>query len=216
MNRTVSRCDTLILSALLTAWAEEDAAERTERDVTVFKCNSHTGDEIVNDTGCRDDVAGGLTKVLWTASQLDDLSDFEDLLDAIRVLRPRWTGAGTVVAWRHLRRQSWIDALRVLEDDDQDAKRSALHAALMAVCLFGMQDPLWQSYARTAAEQREHREAASIGSKLLERAAKMSGGVHAAEPAAAEPVAAESVAASARPAMSAESMMLMQASWMRA
>ncbi|MEQ5842589.1 HrpB1 family type III secretion system apparatus protein [Paraburkholderia acidicola] len=165
----------------------------------------------MNDTGCRDDVAGGLTKVLWTASQLDDLSDFEDLLDAIRVLRPRWTGAGTVVAWRHLRRQSWIDALRVLEDDDQDAKRTALHAALMAVCLFGMQDPLWQSYARTAAEQREHREAASIGSKLLERAAKMSGGVHAAEPAATEPATA-----AARPATSAEAMMLMQASWMRA
>ncbi|MFL9874814.1 HrpB1 family type III secretion system apparatus protein [Paraburkholderia megapolitana] len=172
----------------------------------------------MNDTGCRDDVAGGLTKVLWTASQLDDLSDFEDLLDAIRVLRPRWTGAGTVVAWRHLRRQSWIDALRVLEDDDQDAKRTALHAALMAVCLFGMQDPLWQSYARTAAEQREHREAASIGSKLLERAAKMSGGgsVHAAESASAEPVAAEPATASARPATSAEAMMLMQASWMRA
>lgn len=126
-------------------------------------------------TGCRDDVAGGLTKVLWTASQLEEESDFEDLLEAIRVLRPRWKGASTIVAWRHVRRQAWVDARRVLEDDDIEAKRSALHAALMAVCLFGLEDPLWHSYARTAAEQRENVEAAAIGNRLLERAAKTDG-----------------------------------------
>lgn len=171
----------------------------------------------MNDTGCRDDVAGGLTKVLWTASQLDDLSDFDDLLDAIRVLRPRWNGAGTVVAWRYLRRQSWIEALRVLEDDDQEAKRSALHSALMAVCLFGMQDPLWQSYARTAAEQREHREASSIGTRLLERAAKLDSSVRAAadEPAAgaAEPAA---TAVWPAPAAAAAPAAPMPPTWMRA
>ncbi|GAB7524078.1 HrpB1 family type III secretion system apparatus protein [Paraburkholderia sp. 2C] len=136
-------------------------------------------------TRCRDDVAGGLTKVLWVASQIDEASDFEDLLDAIRVLRPRWKGAGTVVAWRHVRRQAWMDALRVLEDDDLEAKRSALHAALMAVCLFGLEDPLWHSYARTAAEQRENVEAAKIGNRLLERAAKAGGRDASAEPAPA-------------------------------
>lgn len=166
----------------------------------------------MNYTACKDDVAGGLTKVLWTASQLDDLSDFDDLLDAIRVLRPRWTGAGTVVAWRYLRRQSWLDALRVLEDDDEEAKRSALHSALMAVCLFGMQDPLWQSYARTAAEQREHREASSIGARLLERAAKLDGSVREAESAAAEPAAATP----GWPAASADAVSHMPSSWVRA
>jgi type III secretion protein HrpB1 len=174
----------------------------------------HTGDDIVNYTGCRDDIAGGLTKVLWTASQLDDLSDFDDLLDAIRVLRPRWTGAGTVVAWRHLRRQSWIDALRVLEDDDLEAKRSGLHSALMAVCLFGMQDPLWQSYARTAAEQREHREASDIGSRLLERAAKLDSSVRA--PVESAPAGPVSAAAPAWPAAPAESITHMPSSWVRA
>jgi type III secretion protein HrpB1 len=124
-------------------------------------------------TACRDDVADGLTKVLWTASQLEEMSDFDDLLDAVRVLRPRWSGAGTVTAWRHVRRQAWDDARRVLEDDDLEAKRSGLHAALMAVCLFGLEDPLWHSYARTAAEQRENAEAAIIGNRLLERAAKV-------------------------------------------
>jgi type III secretion protein HrpB1 len=166
----------------------------------------------VNYTGCRDDITGGLTKILWTASQLDDLSDFDDLLEAIRVLRPRWTGAGTVVAWRYLRRQSWIDALRVLEDDDQEAKRSALHAALMAVCLFGMQDPLWQSYARTAAEQREHREASSIGNRLLERAARTDGSMHAAP----ESAHAAPVATAAWPATSTESITHMPSNWVRA
>jgi type III secretion protein HrpB1 len=123
-------------------------------------------------TTCRDEVASGLTKVLWTASQLEEMADFEDLVDAVRVLRPRWSGAGTVSAWRHLRRQAWHEARRVLEDDDLEAKRSALHAALMAVCLFGLEDPLWHSYARTASEQRENTEAALIGNHLLERAAK--------------------------------------------
>ncbi|TKC77974.1 hypothetical protein FAZ69_32370 [Trinickia terrae] len=123
-------------------------------------------------TGCRDDVASGLTKMLWTASQLDGESDFEDLLEAIRVLRPQWRDAGTVAAWRYVRRQAWVDARRVLEDEDEQAKRSGLHAALMAVCLFGLEDPLWHSYARTAAEQRESPEASRIGFRLLERAAK--------------------------------------------
>jgi type III secretion protein HrpB1 len=127
---------------------------------------------MVNYTTCKDDVADGLSKILWTASQLDEMSDFEDLLDAVRVLRPRWTGARTVLAWRYVRRQAWSDARRVLDDGDLDGRDSALHAALMAVCLFGLEDPLWHSYARTAAEQRENAEAAQIGSRLLERAAK--------------------------------------------
>lgn len=126
----------------------------------------------MNQTGQRDDIAGGLSKVLWTASQLDELSDFEDLLEAIRVLRPGWTGAGLVQAWRYLRRHAWMDARRVLEDDDEQAKRSALHSALMAVCLFGLEDPLWHGYARTAADQGEHAEAAMIANRLLERTAR--------------------------------------------
>lgn len=123
-------------------------------------------------TGCRDDVASGLTKMLWTASQLDDEADFEDLLEAIRVLRPQWPGVGTVAAWRYVRRQAWVDARRVLEDQDEQAKRTGLNAALMAVCLFGLEDPLWHSYARAAAEQRESPEAAKVGFRLLQRAAK--------------------------------------------
>ncbi len=115
--------------------------------------------------------------MLWTASQFDDEADFEDLLEAIRVLRPKWDGAGTVAAWRYVRRQSWDDARRVLEDDDADAKRSGLHAALMAVCLFGLEDPLWHSYARTAVEQRENVHAAKIGARLLERASRLDASV---------------------------------------
>jgi type III secretion protein HrpB1 len=126
----------------------------------------------VNQTGQKDDIAVGLSKVLWTASQLEDLSDFDDLLAAIRILRPGWTGASVVVAWRYLRRQAWVDALRVLEDDDAQAKRSALHSALMAVCLFGLEDPLWHGYARNAADQGENVEAAMIANRLLERTAR--------------------------------------------
>jgi type III secretion protein HrpB1 len=124
--------------------------------------------------------------MLWTASQLDDEADFEDLLEAMRVLRPKWPGAGTVAAWRYVRRQSWSDARRVLEDDDAQAKRSGLHAALMAVCLFGLEDPLWHSYARTAVEQRESVEAAKIGARLLERAAKLDARLSAATSAEAQ------------------------------
>ena len=120
----------------------------------------------------KDDIAGGLTKVLWTASQIDDMSDFEDLLEAIRVLRPGWKGASIIVAWRYVRRQEWLDGLRALEADGE-ATRSALHTALMAVCLFGMEDPLWHGYARTASEQQESTEASKIGSRLLERAARL-------------------------------------------
>lgn len=127
------------------------------------------------DTGCKDEVTGGLTKVLWTASQLDEESDFDDLLEAIRVLRPRWNAAATVVAWRHVRRRAWVDARRVLEDDALEAKHSALHAALMAVCLFGLEDPLWHSYARSAAEQQDNADAARIGNRLLEQAARVEG-----------------------------------------
>jgi type III secretion protein HrpB1 len=138
----------------------------------LFIAGLQEGEDTVSYKTCRDDVAGGLSKVLWTASQLEEMSDFDDLLDAVRVLRPGWSGACTVVAWRYVRRQAWHDARRVLEDDDLEAKRSALHAALMAVCLFGLEDPLWHSYARAAAEQRENTEAALIGNRLLERAAK--------------------------------------------
>jgi Bacterial type III secretion protein (HrpB1_HrpK) len=110
-------------------------------------------EDIVTYTQCRDDIAGGLTKMLWSASQLDEQSDFEELLEAIQVLRPKWSAGTTVIAWRYMRRQAWSDARRVLDNDDPQAKRSGLHAALMAVCLFGLEDPLWHSYARAAAER---------------------------------------------------------------
>jgi type III secretion protein HrpB1 len=129
--------------------------------------------KIVTYKECGGALVGGLTKMLWTASQFDHESDFDDLLEAIRVLRPTWSGGGTVLAWRYVRRHAWVDARRVLEDDDEQAKRSGLHAALMAVCLFGLEDPLWHGYARAAAEQRESAEAATIGNRLLERAARL-------------------------------------------
>ncbi|MDQ7982549.1 HrpB1 family type III secretion system apparatus protein [Paraburkholderia sp. SARCC-3016] len=134
----------------------------------------HANEDIVTQTGCRDDVANGLAKMLWTASQLEEESDFDDLLEAIRVLSPKWSGARTVAAWRYLRRQAWVDARRVLQDEeDEQKKRSGLHAALMAVCLFGLGDPLWHSYARSAADQRESPEAAKIGNRLLEQALRL-------------------------------------------
>jgi type III secretion protein HrpB1 len=138
---------------------------------------------------CGGTLVGGLTKMLWSATQFDHESDFDDLLEAIRVLRPSWSGGGTVLAWRYVRRQAWVDARRVLEDDDEQAKRSGLHAALMAVCLFGLEDPLWHGYARAAAQQRESMEAAKIGNRLLERAARLDIGVQLvhAEPEAASP-----------------------------
>jgi type III secretion protein HrpB1 len=145
--------------------------------VRIVDCSTPANEDIVNYTGCKDEIAGGLTKMLWTASQLDEEADFEDLLEAIRVVRPGWRGAGTVMAWRYVRRQAWRDARRVLEDDEVEAKRSGLHAALMAVCLFGLEDPLWHSYARSAVEQRESVEAAKIGARLLERAAKLDASV---------------------------------------
>jgi type III secretion protein HrpB1 len=123
-------------------------------------------------TQCRDDIAGSLMKMLWSASQLDEQSDFEELLEAIQVLRPKWSAGSTVVAWRYMRRKAWTDARQVLDNDDPQAKRSGLHAALMAVCLFGLEDPLWHSYARAAAEQRDSTAAATIGNRLLERAMK--------------------------------------------
>jgi type III secretion protein HrpB1 len=130
---------------------------------------------MVTDTEFRDDVAGGLAKMLWSASQLDNESDFDELLEAIRVLRPRWRGASKVVAWRYLRRREWTDARRVLEDDDPDAKHAPLHAVLMAVCLFGLEDPLWHSFARVAVDQSDDPHAALIGGRLLQRAARNAG-----------------------------------------
>lgn len=119
-----------------------------------------------------DDVASGLTKILLTASQLDEEADFEDLLEAIRVLRRQWPGASTVAAWRYVRRHAWVDARRALEEEDDQAQRSGLQSALMAVFLFSLEDPLWHSYARAATEQRENPEAAKLGHRLLEHAAK--------------------------------------------
>lgn len=120
----------------------------------------------------RGDVADGLTKILWTASELDEEADFEDLLEAIRVLRSQWPGSSTVTAWRYVRRHAWADVRRALEEEDEQAQRSGLNSALMAVFLFSLEDPLWRSYARAATEQRESPEAAKIGYRLLERAAK--------------------------------------------
>lgn len=119
-----------------------------------------------------DNVAEGLTKMLWTASSLDEEADFEDLLEAIRVLRSQWPGSGTVTAWRYVRRHAWADVRRALEEEDEQAQRSGMQSALMAVFLFSLEDPLWHSYARAATEQRESPEAAKMGHRLLEHAAK--------------------------------------------
>lgn len=150
---------------------DDDAprAPRLSRQFDLMAPRAREG--IVTYTRLREDVAGGLAKVLWNASQLEDPADFEDLLEAIRVLRPRWRGAGTVMAWRHVRRGEWDAARRVLEDADAEAQRSAMHAVLMAVCLYGLEDPLWHSYARTAVDQDAYPHAAQIGNRLLAQAA---------------------------------------------
>ncbi|NRO98982.1 hypothetical protein GWC77_24045 [Paraburkholderia sp. NMBU_R16] len=153
---------------------------------------------------CKDDIANGLANILWSASHFDDGTDFDDLLDAIRVLRPAWAGGSTASAWRYLRRQAWTDARRVLDDDVDGAKRSALHTALMAVCLFGLEDPLWQSYARTAVEQREDARAAAIGNTLLTRADKSS------PPARVEPASANAASTAGGPVI------IPMQSWVRA
>lgn len=151
-----------------------------------------------------DDVASGLTKILLTASQLDEESDFEDLLEAIRVLRRQWPGASTVAAWRYVRRHAWADVRRALEEEDDQAQRSGLQSALMAVFLFSIEDPLWHSYARAATEQRENPEAAKIGHQLLEHAART-------DPrATTEPAATAGKASDARTGLSAPT------TWIRA
>lgn len=134
---------------------------------------------MVTDTEFKGDFAGGLAKMLWGASQFENESDFDDLLEAIKLLRPRWRGAATVLAWRYLRRSEWHEARRVLDDEDPAAKHAPLHTVLMAVCLFGLEDPLWHSYACTAAEQSDDPHAALIGGRLLQRAGRTEGAVQA-------------------------------------
>ncbi|MEJ0003134.1 MAG: HrpB1 family type III secretion system apparatus protein [Pararobbsia sp.] len=79
-------------------------------------------------------IVSGMVDVLWAGVTLDALSDMQDLLDAIAVLCPENDEGRVAIAWWHVRRRAWGEALSELRRVEREGALSSLGTALSAVC----------------------------------------------------------------------------------
>ncbi|TKC86933.1 hypothetical protein FAZ69_20130 [Trinickia terrae] len=112
-------------------------------------------------------IVAGMMDVLWAGAGLDTLSDVQDLLDAIAVLRPDHDEARVVLAWWHVRARAWGKALTELRRVEREGMLSSRGTALAAVCLYALSDPAWRTYAYAAAYQSDDPMATRTAQALL-------------------------------------------------
>jgi type III secretion protein HrpB1 len=112
-------------------------------------------------------IIAGMIDVLWAAAGLDTLSDVQDLMEAIAVLRPDHGETRVVLAWWHVRARAWGEALRELRRAEREGVLSSRGTALAAVCLYAHGDPAWRTYAYAAAYQSDDQMATRTALALL-------------------------------------------------
>ena len=96
---------------------------------------------------CSNRLIAALIEVLMFGAKHGHLEQSERVLTALHVLRPNFVELHAYDAWMLIRRHDFAGALRYLRDLEQRPLRGAFGPyvnALLAVALYGLQDPSWR------------------------------------------------------------------------
>ncbi|PLZ00686.1 hypothetical protein CY652_19680 [Burkholderia sp. WAC0059] len=100
-------------------------------------------------TQCDENIVQVLVRLLSRSLANGAQSEAEDLLEALRVLRPSLVQLDFYEAQLLIRRQDWVGALHLLRQIEADKGPSALCSALQAWCLHHLRDPEWRIHVST-------------------------------------------------------------------
>ena len=124
-------------------------------------------------TQCSNRLIAALIEVLMFGAKHGHLEQSERVLTALHVLRPNFVELHAYDAWMLIRRHDFAGALRYLRDLEQRPLRGAFGPyvnALLAVTLYGLQDPSWRSYANDVINRNEDQDSVDIVNALLGKA----------------------------------------------
>lgn len=119
---------------------------------------------------CSNRLIAALIEVLMFGAKHGHLEQSERVLNALHVLRPNFVELQSYDAWMLIRRRDFAGALRYLRDLEQRPLRGAFGpyvGALLAVALYGVQDPSWRSYANEVINRNEDQDAVEIVNTLM-------------------------------------------------
>ncbi len=124
-----------------------------------------------------DNVTSLLLNITCAGRGVSDLNDLEDLVSALRIVRPNLIQLDIFDAWFHMRRQQWQEALYILQSLETRKSHFPLRTALQGCCLYAINDSRWMSYATQALEQKDDAEAARIATVLVKTAQQSLGAI---------------------------------------
>ncbi|KAG0166414.1 ATP-dependent RNA helicase HrpB [Apophysomyces sp. BC1015] len=101
---------------------------------------------------CSDKTVGALLRLFAAGMASASSDDLEDLLLALRVLRPSSTSVDFSEANLHVRQSDWIGALRVLKTMEGRHQGNAACFALIGCCLYHLRDSEWRRYVELVLE----------------------------------------------------------------
>jgi type III secretion protein HrpB1 len=122
---------------------------------------------------CSNRLIAALIEVLMFGAKHGHLEQSERVLTALHILRPNFVELHAYDAWMLIRRHDFAGALRYLRDLEQRPLRGAFGPyvnALLAVTLYGLQDPSWRSYANDVINRNEDQDSVDIVNALLGKA----------------------------------------------
>lgn len=119
---------------------------------------------------CPNNVVSLLLNITRAGRGVSDLNDLENLVSALRIVRPNLIQLDIFEAWFHMRRQQWQEALHLLQSLEVRKSHFPLRTALQGCCLYAMNDSRWVSYAAQALEQKDDAEAVRIAKALIKTA----------------------------------------------
>ena len=122
---------------------------------------------------CSNRLIAALIEVLMFGAKHGHLEQSERVLTALHILRPNFVELHAYDAWMLIRRHDFAGALRYLRDLEQRPLRGAFGPyvnALLAVTLYGLEDPSWRSYANDVINRNEDQDSVDIVNSLLGKA----------------------------------------------
>lgn len=124
----------------------------------------------MSESQCSSRMIAALIEVLMFGAKHGHLEQSERVLTALHILRPNFIELNAYDAWMMIRRHDFSGALRFLRDLEQRPLRGAFAPyvqALLAVALYGLQDPSWRSYANDVLNRNEDQDSVDIVNTLL-------------------------------------------------
>lgn len=101
---------------------------------------------------CSDKTVSALLRLFAAGMASASCDDLEDLLLALRVLRPSLTSIDFSEANLRVRQTDWIGALRLLKAMEARHRGNAACFALIACCLYHIRDNEWKRYVELVLE----------------------------------------------------------------